>query len=65
MLPPVKLCPDCRVMTDYLSWLDNSATADTAAAAYIMDKVSGAGAGAAAWSNTGAFPNFYNQFEGV
>ena len=50
-------------MTDYLSWLDNSATADTAAAAYIMDKV--AGAGAAAWSNTGAFPNFYNQFEGV
>ena len=50
-------------MTDYLSWLDNSATADTAAAAYIMDKVSGAGAGT--WSNTGAFPNFYNQFEGV
>ena len=60
----VKTCPDCSVMNDYLTWLDNIATGDKGAASYIMDKISNFGSG---WSGVQSysFPNFENQFEGA
>ena len=67
----LKLCPDCRVMEDYLSWLDNISAGDTRAASYLMTKVgpvlpTGWPSQEAGYSPTSqGFPNFYNQFEGV
>ena len=64
----VKTCPGCEVMKDYLTWLDNTSTGDTRAAAYIMAKVSGAGSVGVGWTGSqynANFPNFDNQFEGV
>ena len=66
----IKVCPGCRVMEDYLAWLDNISVGDTRAAAYLMkkvgtDEVGGwPGQGGYGWSSQ-AFPNFNNQFEGV
>ena len=69
----IKLCPDCKVMEDYLSWLDNISTGDTRAASYLMSKAGpalvtgwpGQQAGAGYSQPNQGFPNFYNQFEGV
>ena len=65
----IKLCPDCRVMEDYLSWLDNIAAGDTRAAEYLMKKTGGNMVLGGGWPGPGTssqnFPNFYNQFEGV
>ena len=65
----IKLCPDCRVMEDYLSWLDNIAAGDTRAAEYLMKKIGGSTGVGGGWPVMGTssqdFPNFYNQFEGV
>lgn len=65
----LKLCPDCRVMEDYLSWLDNIAAGDTRAAEYLMKKTGGTAIVGASWPGLAAssqeFPNFYNQFEGA
>ena len=64
----LKLCPDCKVMEDYLNWLDNVSAGDTGAASYLMNK---AGPGlVAGWPgqytpSSQDFPNFHNQFEGV
>ena len=54
-------------MKDYLTWLDNTSTGDTRAAAYIKDKISGVGSVGAGWGGQYSqnFPNFDNQFEGV
>ena len=57
----LKLCPDCKVMEDYLNWLDNVSAGDTGAASYLMNK---AGPGQYTPSSQD-FPNFHNQFEGV
>ena len=66
----IKLCPDCKVMEDYLAWLDNIAAGDTRAAEYLMEKTGGntmVGGLGNAWPGPSSqdFPNFYNQFEGV
>ena len=65
----IKLCPDCRVMEDYLSWLDNIAAGDTRAASYLMKKTGGSSLVGGSWparpTSSQEFPNFYNQFEGV
>merc|ERR1712020_487736 len=34
----IKVCPECKVMEDYLTWLDNIAAGDTRAAEYLMKK---------------------------
>ena len=65
----IKVCPDCRVMEDYLTWLDNIAAGDTRAAEYLMMKTGGSPVAGGSWpglTTSGQnFPNFYNQFEGV
>ena len=65
----IKVCPDCRVMEDYLAWLDNIAAGDTRAAEYLMMKTGGSPVAGGSWpglTTSGQnFPNFYNQFEGV
>lgn len=65
----IKLCPDCKVMEDYLAWLDNMAAGDTRAAEYLMEKTGGNTMLGGAWPGprptSQDFPNFYNQFDGV
>ena len=62
----IKVCPDCKVMEDYLTWLDNIAAGDTRAAEYLMKKTGGTTVVGGGWPGMGTssqdFPNFYNQF---
>ena len=57
----LKLCPACPALTHYTAWLDNLAAADRRAAAYLTARLPGQ----QDYTAHQAFPNFYNQFDGL